>query len=48
MGTNNQGTILVDSKEDSNIEPNESKRMIIYFIITNGMVRKDRRGMLKR
>ncbi len=48
IGYNNQGTILVDSKEDSNIEPNESKRMIIYFIITNGMVRKDRRGMLKR
>ena len=48
MGTNNQGTILVDSKEDSNIEPNESKRMIIYFVITNGMVREDRMGMLKK
>ena len=48
MGTNNQGTILVDSKEDSNIEPNENKRMIIYFVITNGMVREDRMGMLKK
>ena len=38
----------MDSKEDSNIEPNENKRMIIYFVITNGMVREDRMGMLKK
>lgn len=48
IGYNNQGTILEDGKRNINIEPKESKDVIIYFVITNGMVREDRRELFKK